>query len=210
MRRNPHRREHRKLIARVSARSHGRSAVEIQGVSEIQPENLTGRPESQVEIPLPVFGVRGVLAVWDPLRSGEVCQAVEVVDPPVVRVELIQVGLGRIHSQVAVRIVAPTKCVDHQVVEQKTAAGAIRSHHQAGIEEPETRVVVLVAAEFVAVAMYADRSNAEFNAGDDVVRSPRLVLRCRLLSRRSLGLTGGLSSPSSTGRLLEGNYPRAA
>src|SRR5215813_735940 len=94
---NPYGRQYRELIARVAAGDHRRPAVEIQRISQVQPELLLSRPKRQVEIALPVLSVRRVLAVWNSCRSGEVCQAVEVVDPTVVRIELVEIGPDRIH-----------------------------------------------------------------------------------------------------------------
>src|SRR6185436_2583207 len=101
------------------------------------------------------FGVRCVLATGDSGGSGEVGQVVEVVYPTVVRTELVQIGLGRIHLQVTVRITAPTKSVDQEFIEEHTRF-TIRPHHQAGIEESETRFVVLVTTKFASIATDAN------------------------------------------------------
>src|SRR5262249_38518007 len=140
----------------------------------------------------------------------------------VVRTELVQIGLGRIHPQVPVGVGAPTKRVDHEFIEQHTSC-AIRLHHQTGIEDPETRVVVLVAAEFAPIAMDTDPSNSEFDAGVDSVRSPGLLLvwigrlnagrrRCRLSGNILIAATGspGLSLFTGPGLFLAFNYPCAA
>src|SRR5262249_54009373 len=144
-------------------------------------------------------------------------------DPTVVRIELVEIGPDRIHPYITVGIGTPTKCVNHELIKQN-APCAIRPHHQAGIEEPETRVIVLVTAEFVPIAIDGNSSNSELNAGLDIVRSPSLLLGwlgIRTVGRRVCFLLSGISlvavrgsfglSPSpSPGLFLAGKYFCAA
>src|SRR5262249_798579 len=122
-----------------------------------------GRPKGQIEIALLELSVECVLAVWNARGSGEICKAVEVVDSPIDPIELLSVGLGRIRPHETVGIIAPAKGVDHQLIEQKPFRTG-RPHHQAGVKNPEARIVVLVASELIAVAVYANPSNSELNA----------------------------------------------
>src|SRR5215831_3295308 len=124
------------------------------------------RPKGEIEIALLELSVECVLAVWNARGSGEVCKAVEVVDPSIDRIELVQVGFGRTRPHETVGVIAPPKGVDHQLIEQESLCAG-RPHHQAGIKNPEARIVVLIASELVAVAVDANPSNSKLYARED-------------------------------------------
>src|SRR5262249_33710007 len=84
-----------------------------------------------------------------------------------------------------------TERVDHELIEEY-GPGPGRPHHQAGIEEPETRIVVLVTTKLVPIAIDGDASGSDLDTGGDLVGPPSHLLRwIRCLSARRAGRSLG-------------------